>query len=92
MFGTFRLLLAYLVVLSHLPGSADLSRLGFYAVRGFFVVSGFLITTALHETYSFDGRQFFANRVLRLLPPYYLVGLLTVMAIAWQPHAAASFH
>lgn len=92
MFGTFRLLLAYLVVLSHLPGSADLKPLGFFAVRSFFVVSGFVITTALHETYSFDARRFFANRVLRLLPPYYLVGVITIMLIAWQPQAAAIFH
>lgn len=88
MFGALRLLLAYLVVISHLAGSAYAEHFGFYAVRGFFVLSGYIMTSALNEVYAFDGARFWLNRLLRLLPGYYLVVLLTLTAIALVPNAA----
>ena len=91
MFGILRFVLAYLVVLSHLVGSDYLAHFGFYAVRGFFVVSGFVITAALNEVYGFDAGRFWANRVLRLLPPYYLVCLLTLTLLAFVPADAEQF-
>src|SRR5215470_6858869 len=91
MFGSLRLLLAYLVVISHLMGSEYFAHFGFYAVRGFFVLSGFIITAALHAVYHFDGMRFWANRILRVLPNYYLVCLATLAVIALWPNEAGHF-
>src|SRR5262245_66666265 len=82
MFGSLRFLLSYLVVLSHLVGSTYIDHFGFYAVRGFFVLSGFIITKALIEVYDFRGGPFWTNRMLRLLPPSYIVCGLTVLLVA----------
>jgi len=91
MFGSLRLFLAYMVVLSHLVGSHYLSHYGFYAVRGFFVLSGFIVTAALNEVYRFDGERFWTNRLLRLLPPYYVVCAATLAFVAFVPGQAADF-
>ncbi len=91
MFGSLRFLLAYLVILSHLVGTQYVAHFGFYAVRGFFVISGLMMTAALNEVYRFDGVRFWTNRALRLLPPYYLVCVLTLLAIAIAPGAAAQY-
>ena len=91
MFGTLRFLLAYLVIVSHLVGTEYVVHLGFYAVRGFFVISGFMMTAALNEAYRFDGMRFWTNRALRLLPPYYFVCALTLIALALAPSQAAQY-
>jgi peptidoglycan/LPS O-acetylase OafA/YrhL len=91
MFGSLRFLLAYLVILSHLVGTEYVAHFGFYAVRGFFVISGLMMTAALNEVYGFDGLRFWTNRALRLLPPYYLVCALTLLAIAVAPAHAAHY-
>ncbi len=90
-FGSLRFLLAYLVILSHLVGTDYVAHFGFYAVRDFFVISGFLMTAALNEVYAFNGLRFWCNRALRLLPPYYLVCGLTLLAIAVSPAQAADY-
>jgi len=91
MFGSLRFLLAYLVILSHLVGTEYVAHFGFYAVRGFFVISGLMMTAALNEVYCFDGLRFWANRALRLLPPYYFVCGLTLIAVGLAPAQAAGF-
>ncbi len=91
MFGLLRFLLAYLVILSHLVGTEYVAHFGFYAVRGFFVISGLMMTAALNEVYGFDGLRFWTNRALRLLPPYYFVCALTLIAIAIAPSQAAEY-
>ena len=91
MFGSLRFLLAYLVILSHLVGTEYVAHFGFYAVRGFFVISGLMMTAALNEVYGFDGGRFWTNRALRLLPPYYFVCALTLIAIAIAPAQAAEY-
>jgi peptidoglycan/LPS O-acetylase OafA/YrhL len=91
MFGSLRFLLAYLVILSHLVGTEYVAHFGFYAVRGFFVISGLLMTAALNEVYNFDGVRFWTNRALRLLPPYYLVCALSLLAIMIAPGQAALY-
>jgi peptidoglycan/LPS O-acetylase OafA/YrhL len=91
MFGTLRLLLACLVAISHLMGIEYLVHFGFYAVQGFFVLSGFIITTALNEVYRFDGPRFWTNRVLRLLPLYYVVCLATLAVVTLSPQEAGDF-
>jgi len=91
MFGSLRFLLAYLVILSHLVGTEYVAHFGFYAVRGFFVISGLMMTAALNEVYAFDGLRFSINRALRLLPPYYFVCALTLLAITIAPGQAANY-
>jgi peptidoglycan/LPS O-acetylase OafA/YrhL len=91
MFGSLRFLLAYLVILSHLVGTDYVAHFGFYAVRGFFVISGLMMTAALNEVYAFDGVRFWTNRALRLLPPYYFVCALTLLAIVLAPDQAARY-
>jgi peptidoglycan/LPS O-acetylase OafA/YrhL len=91
MFGILRFGLAYLVLLSHLVGSEYLAHFGFYAVRGFFVMSGFIMTAALNDVYRFDGFRFWVNRLLRLLPLYYVVCILTLAAVQLMPNEASSF-
>jgi peptidoglycan/LPS O-acetylase OafA/YrhL len=89
--GTFRFVLALVVVFSHLAGSPHVAHMGFYAVRAFFVLSGFVMTSALNEVYGSDGFRFWSNRFLRLLPPYYAVCLATALAIRLCPEHAAAF-
>src|SRR5215470_13926890 len=91
MFGTLRLALSFMVVISHLPGSDYFVHFGFYAVRGFFVISGFLMTAALHDVYHFDSKRFWANRLLRVLPPYYLVCLITLLVLIHVPAQAGAY-
>ena len=91
MFGALRLFLAFLVVFSHLVGSPYLQHFGYYALRGFYVLSGYLMTAGLNDLYAFDARRFWSNRLLRLLPPYYAVCALTLVAIALAPEAAATY-
>jgi peptidoglycan/LPS O-acetylase OafA/YrhL len=92
MFGLLRFFLAYLVVLSHLTGSIYAMHFGYYAVRAFFVISGFLITAALNEVYRFDGVRFWTSRLLRLLPLYYLICLLTLAVVVQFPVEAEQYH
>jgi peptidoglycan/LPS O-acetylase OafA/YrhL len=91
MFGFLRFLLAYLVIMSHVVGSAYLAHFGFYAVVGFFVIAGYVMTASLNEIYRFDAVRFCANRALRLLPPYYLVSLITLAVVAALPSQAGQY-
>lgn len=91
MFGTLRLFLAFFVVFSHLVGTHYLQHFGFYAVRGFYVLSGFLMTAGLNDLYTFDARRYFTNRLLRLMPLYFVVCLLTLIAVVCLPAEAAAF-
>jgi peptidoglycan/LPS O-acetylase OafA/YrhL len=71
MFGTFRLLLALMVVQSHFAGGG---LGGPVAVFGFFCLSGYLMTKIVNESYS-DGPagylRYLCNRALRIYPAYY---------------------
>ncbi|MGQ0446109.1 MAG: acyltransferase family protein [Beijerinckiaceae bacterium] len=89
--GTFRFLLAVAVVLAHLIHTPYCLDLGYYAVRAFFVLSGFAMTAALNGVYGFDGKRFFINRFLRLVPLYLTVCFLTALAIRCYPLEAAQF-
>lgn len=91
MFGSLRFALAFLVVVSHLAPAPETAHLGYYAVRVFFVLSGYVVTHALNETYRFEAGRFWANRLLKLLPPYWLACGATLALLAAAPRAAAEF-
>lgn len=71
MFGTYRALLAILVVVLHY---VNLNFIGQYAVFGFFVLSGYLMTFIMQNNYgySLQGISGYAvNRFLRIYPLYW---------------------
>lgn len=85
-FGTWRLLLAVLVALSHLwAGMID--GYAAYAVWGFFVLSGYLMTYVLSRKYGFGAaglKAYAFNRFIRIMPGYYLAliaGVVTIIAL-----------
>lgn len=59
---------------------------GGFGVTIFFFLSGFLITTLMRAEFERNGsvnfRHFWLRRALRILPPFYLVLLMTLLA-AW---------
>lgn len=87
MFGTFRYILALGVVTTHLwPES--LRWAGYYSVFSFYMLSGYLMTLVLNERYGFssDGlKRFFANRALRIYPPYLFVLALALLLAVFLP-------
>lgn len=82
-FGTFRLLLAALVAMSHLWDDM-IQGYAAYAVWAFYVLSGFLMTLVLATKYGGDGaglRAYAFNRFMRIFPLYWLAaaaGLITL--------------
>jgi peptidoglycan/LPS O-acetylase OafA/YrhL len=65
MFGTFRTILAALVVLQHFSPAR---LVGSMAVFAFFTLSGFLMTMLMDTTYRGRPEAFALNRFLRLYP------------------------
>lgn len=80
--GFFRLALAILVMLSHLPGTWGGANYGQMAVLGFYFVSGYLmamIYTRFKVKSRHPTRDFFIDRVFKLWPSYLLVIGATVV-------------
>jgi peptidoglycan/LPS O-acetylase OafA/YrhL len=73
--GSFRFLLALLVLVSHASGflSEQLAPLGLgnIGVLLFFVVSGFVICEALDLFYGSSATRFLLNRCLKIFPAYW---------------------
>jgi peptidoglycan/LPS O-acetylase OafA/YrhL len=89
--GVYRYVLACCVVVGHVAGNIpNLTHSGMFAVFGFYVLSGYLITRVLNDVYGFAFMPFWANRFLRLWPPY-LVLLLVGTAIVFGTKSAAEF-
>jgi peptidoglycan/LPS O-acetylase OafA/YrhL len=83
MLDVYRFVLALCVVQAHLLAGGVL-ELAWQAVFSFYALSGFLMTLVLNEVYGFgpgNFARFFANRVLRLYPSYYVLGLITISYI-----------
>jgi peptidoglycan/LPS O-acetylase OafA/YrhL len=84
--GILRLLLAISVVVHHRDPHLSLRFLvgGPFAVQLFFVISGFYMALVLDEKYRGASgiRAFYGNRLLRLLPTYY-VALLLIVLVPW---------
>jgi peptidoglycan/LPS O-acetylase OafA/YrhL len=82
-----RYVLALVVVLTHLQ-PLGMGRPGSIAVFAFYTLSGYLITRVLNERYGFNARStaaFLLNRVLRLWPAYFIILVLTLIALWFLP-------
>lgn len=87
LFGTFRLLLALMVVVSHthrLAGEGFSKWIGQFgignmAVMTFFVLSGFVIAEANELFYNRRTGAFLINRLLRIFPPYFVALAFSVL-------------
>lgn len=94
MFGSYRYVLATLVMVGHLWPLGN-SWCGHYAVFAFYLLSGFLMTKVLRSRYG-DGvggtLRFLANRALRIFPPYWAVIALTLAILLLWPQDSARFH
>jgi len=78
--GVIRTFLALSVLDGHYgfwPSSVWLH--GYVAVCVFFIISGFYMNLVLDQKYSRDVGRFYANRLTRLAPAYYIVLMLLVI-------------
>jgi peptidoglycan/LPS O-acetylase OafA/YrhL len=80
-FGSFRLLLAFLVLVQHFLANVAPEALaslfmsyevGSVAVLVFFSLSGFVIFEAADQIYQVRPASFFANRLLRIVPHFFV--------------------
>lgn len=78
--GMIRVALALAVLLTHLPVASFKFMGGGLAVQGFFIVSGFYMALVLDGKYS-DRSLFYSNRLLRLLPTYFVMMALCALAL-----------
>lgn len=72
MFGTYRTLLAIMVVALHLGG---VPSIGGYAVFGFYALSGYLMTFIMQNNYGYTLSgvyRYATNRLLRIYPIYWV--------------------
>jgi peptidoglycan/LPS O-acetylase OafA/YrhL len=87
MLGTTRFLLSLIVIVNHFWWPVD-NMLGFHAVTAFYIVSGFLMTRVIREVYGLNAqgiRIFLINRMLRILPAYWIFLLVSLLLIAVLP-------
>jgi len=100
LFGLLRFFLAVFVAVSHArdfasPATANFLKplaLGTIAVFSFFVLSGFIITEALNVFYYLRPRAFLINRFIRIVPPYILALVLSIVGQYYlSKHFAMSY-
>ena len=93
--GTWRLILAWMVIACHTKGYEDLFTIdvGTIAISTFFFISGFLMPLAYTTHYQKQGllngcRRFYINRLLRLYPIYWasLLCMLGLKLISYILH------
>ena len=93
MFGTYRALLALMVIFLHLGG---VPVLGGYAVFGFYILSGYLMTFIMQKNYGYSRSgqiKYALNRILRIYPIYWLACGFSLVLIAWFGQSVtAAFH
>lgn len=80
MFGTYRLILASLVLLSHTNLSPDGFNIGVMAVISFFLLSGYVVTGVLQQHYLpvHSPAPFFFDRCIRIYPLFFMTCFLTL--------------
>lgn len=88
--GTFRFVLALLVVAQHFTNFAPLPfqqvvvplGIGSIAVLVFFAVSGFVIAEAIEAHYRGRAQAFLINRAIRIFPPLFGALIATIALVA----------
>lgn len=81
MFGTYRLILAFMVVFLHLAGWPGF---GEYAVFTFFCLSGYLMTFIMQQNYGYSSqgvKKYVVARALRIYPLYFAACLLSILTL-----------
>ena len=94
--GTYRLLLAYLVVCSHLEINVGSQLIGVHwgvaAVVSFYLLSGYVMTALVERHYPTlqAAPSFYWDRALRILPQlwFYLIVAFAAVAFNLAPSAA----
>lgn len=83
--GTYRLVLAVMVMLAHMGTDIGGRAQGVAAVVSFFIISGFVMTATIRRNYPTlsAAPMFFVDRAMRIFPQYLLYIALTVAAFAW---------
>lgn len=86
MLGTLRFVLALLVLLSHIPGLGMPLNPGVSSVILFYFISGYLMGRSYQRFQQYSPqpvRDFYLDRLLKLMPQYSVVVLLTFLLIYW---------
>lgn len=87
--GLIRVALAMAVLFGHLPIlNVHIMGAGL-AVQGFFIVSGFYMSLVLSGKYANQVGLFYSNRLLRLMPTYFVMMALYAIAL-WVFNASAT--
>jgi len=82
MFGTFRMLLALLVVITHIGMNPGGFYPGTMAVIGFYVISGYVISyLLLNRLKKVTIRSFYLERMVRIYPQFLLHLILAIIVI-----------
>ena len=93
MFGTFRAILALMVVALHLGG---IPALGNYAVFAFYCLSGYLMTLILQRNYGYTlagFSKYIFNRFLKIYPVYWVSILFTLALVVMTTYdVTRDFH
>ena len=93
MFGTYRTLLALMVVALHIGG---VPVIGVYAVFGFYVLSGYLMTLIMQRNYGYTWRgryKYAINRFLRIYPIYWVsIALSALLIFLLGSEYTSSYH
>jgi peptidoglycan/LPS O-acetylase OafA/YrhL len=90
MFGIYSVFLAILVLISHFGLSIRGYNPGVLAVVSFFLISGYTMSSRLTSSTPVTCKQifhFFIDRLQRLYPIYFLIVILTYVAITYLPFA-----
>jgi peptidoglycan/LPS O-acetylase OafA/YrhL len=93
MFGTYRTLLALMVVGQHIGG---IPLVGSYAVFGFYALSGYLMTFIMQNNYGYSRQgvgKYAINRFLRIYPIYWVsIGLSALLVLVVGEDVASAYH
>jgi len=86
--GTFRCLLAWLVVIGHTHNYPFAIDSGIIAVSVFFFISGYLMPLAFESNYKFSSlylrvKNYALNRILRIYPIYWACLILVILKYAF---------
>ena len=86
--GFLRTILAITVVFAHSPWHGAFVFVGGRnAVQLFYIISGFLISYVINTNTTYrDPWKFYLNRALRIYPIYYVVALLSLLAVPIWNH------